>query len=98
MGRYTRGWEFHRYICGIGQESGKSSAAISYCRCAFGWMRAPPDALTPLEASFKEDCAAMNHYTASARTITSCQMAVTASRSATNSCAEVTAASPARDR
>jgi hypothetical protein len=98
MGRYTRGWEFHRYICGIGQESGKSSAVISYWFCAFGWMSALPDALTPVEAGCREDWAAMNHYTPSARTITSCQMAVTASRSATNSCAEVAAASPAKDR
>ena len=33
-GRYTRGWEFHRYMSGMGQDSGKSAAVTVYWCCA----------------------------------------------------------------
>jgi hypothetical protein len=40
IARYTRGWEFHKYIPGIGHDSGRSAGVTVYWCCAFAGIRA----------------------------------------------------------
>jgi hypothetical protein len=39
MGKYTFGWEFQRYMPGIGQDSGMSSFLTSYLCWAFAGIK-----------------------------------------------------------
>src|SRR5882672_6813945 len=93
MGRYTRGCEFHRYICGMGQDSGRSSSVTSYWFWAFGWISAlVVAAMCDLSAKGETD------YTVGSSAMARFQIRVTAARSVTNSVAGTRGASFMSDR
>lgn len=100
MGRYTLGCEFHRYISGVGHDSGRSSAVTSYWFWAFGWMSG---FVAAMAASYKGYGTGgglypvERHplpYSPSARF----QISTTAMRSAQNSDSGTIGSAPARER